>query len=201
MKMKRLTMVSLAAGVLAGQALPVLAQPSFDCAAVRAGSPEEMICGDEGLAALDSEMDRLYRKIEAQTSAEDFKTIHAMQQGWLSGRNEGWKQADPRQWVEDSYRERIAVLSVQAGEVTVPDPVEYTCSGGAFDGLTAVFYDTDPPVGVFTRTPPGDWPQYIATGWDDDGAVHYNIGGLDFIDRDGKADLNWAGTPMQCQRM
>lgn len=177
-----------------------LAQPSFDCGAAAGGSAEEMICKDEELSSLDREMDRLYKKVKEQVTAEDFKQIHAMQSGWLSGRNESWKSDDPRQSILDAYKSRIAVLSVQAGEMMVADPVDYRCTGGEFDTLTATFYDSDPPVGVFTRTPPGDWPQYIATGWEDNGATHYNTGGLDFIDRQGKAELNWAGTLLQCQR-
>jgi uncharacterized protein len=180
--------------------MPAIAQPSFDCSAVETGSTEALICGDEQLSSMDREVDRLYSKIREQTTAEDFKTIQAYQRGWIKGRNESWKTDDPRQFVFDSYQDRIAVLAVQAGEVEVPDPVLYSCSGGEFDLLTATFYETTPPVGVFTRTPAGDWPQYIATGWNDDGAIHYNIGGLDFVERDGNAELNWAGTLMKCAR-
>lgn len=193
-----LAILALAASV--SFAAPALAQPSFDCTGVEAGSTEDMICKDEELSALDREVDRLYHKIKDQTTAEDFENIHAMQVGWLSGRNEAWKADDPRQFVLDAYKERVAVLSIQAGEIMAPDPVDYSCTGGEFDGLIATFYDTDPPGGVFTRMPGGDWPQYIATGWEDGGSIHYNIGGLDFIERDGKAELNWAGTLMQCTR-
>ncbi len=69
-----------------------------------------------------------------------------------------------------------------------------------FIGSAVSLRGTSPPVGVFTRTPGGDWPQYIATGWEDSGAIHYNTGGLDFIDRNGNAELNWAGTLMTCAR-
>lgn len=177
-----------------------MAAPSFDCSKVEAGSTEEAICNDEELSALDREVDRLYRKIRSQTTDEDFREIQAMQKGWLSGRNESWKAENPNQFVRDAYRQRIAVLSVQAGEQTAPEPVYYQCSGGEFDSLAASFFGTSPPVGVFTRTPGGDWPQYIATGWEDSGAIHYNTGGLDFIDRNGNAELNWAGTLMTCVR-
>ncbi len=178
----------------------VEAAPSFDCSGVKPGSTEEIICGDAELSALDREVDRLYRKIKAQTAEDDFRTVQTYQRGWLKGRNESWKASDPRQFILDAYRERIAVLSIQAGEVMAPKPVSYDCAGGQFERLVASFYDTTPPVGVFTRTPGGDWPQYTATGWKDEGAVHYNIGGLDFVERDGQADLNWAGTLMKCER-
>lgn len=176
------------------------AEPSFDCSGVGEGSAEAIICGDDALSALDREVARLYAKIQGETTAEDFKIIRAYQHGWLKGRDEAWKAADPRLHIETAYRERIAVLSVQAGEVEVPPYVGYECSGGEFQSLTAVFYDTKPPVGVFTRTPGGDWPQYIAVGWEDDGAIHYNTGGLDFIERDGAAEMIWAGQPMRCER-
>lgn len=179
---------------------PALAQPSFDCSNVRSESTEALICGDPELSALDREMDRLYSKVREQTSAEDFRIIRAYQIGWVKGRNESWKVDNPREFVLEEYRERISVLKVQAGEVEVPPPVSYKCTGGKFQDLTAVFYDIDPPVGVFTRVPGGEWPQYIANGWDDNGAIHYNTGGLDFVDRSGSANLNWAGTLMQCTR-
>lgn len=186
--------------VSAFPAVAQAAEPSFDCSGVGEGSAEAMICADEGLAALDREVARLYAKIEAQTTVEDFRMIRAYQRGWIKGRNEAWKAADPRLHVETAYRERIAVLSVQAGEVEVPPYVGYECAGGEFQWLTAVFYETEPPVGVFTRSPGGDWPQYIAVGWEDDGAIHYNTGGLDFIEREGAAEMIWAGQPMRCER-
>lgn len=176
------------------------AAPSFDCSGARPGSTEEMICGNAELSAMDREVDRLYRKIKSQTAEADFRTVQARQQGWLEGRDESWKASDPRQFIHDAYQRRIAVLSVQAGDVTVPAPVSYDCTGGEFEQLMATFYETTPPVGVFTRVPGGDWPQYIATGWKEQGTVHYNIGGLDFVERDGRADLNWAGTLMKCKR-
>lgn len=199
-KNNRVFPLSAAAFLMLILSWPAAAAPSFDCSRVETGSTEELICEDEELSALDREVDRLYRKIRDQTTDEDFRTIQAMQKGWLSGRNESWKAENPRQFVHDAYQQRIAVLSVQAGEEIAPDPVYYQCSGGEFDSLTAVFYGTSPPVGVFTRTPGGDWPQYIATGWEDSGAIHYNTGGLDFIDRNGNAELNWAGTLMTCSR-
>jgi uncharacterized protein len=200
MNLKPCLRVPLSAMILLSSCVIVEAAPSFDCSGVRPGSTEELICKDAELSALDREMDRLYRKIKAQTAEKDFQTVQAYQRGWLKGRNESWKASDPRQFVFDAYQEGIAVLSVQAGEVMAPKPVSYECTGGEFERLVASFYDTTPPVGVFTRTPGGDWPQYIATGWQDQGAIHYNIGGLDFVERDGQADLNWAGTLMKCKR-
>jgi uncharacterized protein len=179
---------------------PAYASPSFDCSAVESGSSEALICADPELSELDVELARLYEKVLAAADEDGQRSLEATQSGWMAGRNESWKQSDPRAYVLDEYRRRIAVLSVMAGEVTVPAPVDYDCTGGEFTRLTATFYPTEPPVGVFTRTPEGDWAQFIANGWDDAGAIHYNIGGLDFIDRDGQAELNWAGTPMSCTR-
>ena len=201
MNLKPCLYIPVWAAIVLRSCLEAQAAPSFDCSGARPGSTEDMICQDAELSELDRKVDRLYRKIKAQTTEEDFQTIQAAQRGWLKGRNEGWKASDPRRYVFDAYQERIAVLSVQAGEVTAPGPVSYDCTGGEFERLVASFYDTTPPVGVFTRTPGGDWPQYIATGWPDEGAIHYNIGGLDFVERDGQVDLNWAGTLMKCKRL
>jgi uncharacterized protein len=180
---------------------PAYASPSFDCSTVESGSTEALICADAELSQLDVELARLFQKALAAVDAEGARVLRATQSGWISGRNESWKESDPRGYILAEYRRRIAVLSVMAGEVTAPEPVAYDCTGGEFTLLTATFYPTEPPVGVFTRTPEGDWAQFIANGWDDAGAIHYNIGGLDFIERDGQADLNWAGTPMSCTRI
>jgi len=201
MTLKPFQYVPIWAAIFVWSCVEARAAPSFDCSGARPGGTEEMICKDAELSAMDREVDRLYRKIKAQTTEEDFQTIQAAQRGWLKGRDESWKASDPLQYVVDAYQERIAVLGVQAGEVTAPEPVSYDCTGGAFERLVASFYDTTPPLGVFTRTPGGDWPQYIATGWPENGAIHYNIGGLDFVERDGQADLNWAGTLMKCKRL
>ena len=64
------------------------------------------------------------------------------------------------------------------------------------DHLTGLFYDTTPPVGGFTRTPRGDWPQLHRQDVGRWGATHHNIGSLDFVERDGQAKLNCAGTLM-----
>lgn len=195
--MLKFTWIYLLAGAIPSA---VLAQPSFDCSNVREQSAEAIICNDKELSEMDREVDRLYNKIKSQTTQSDFKNIKAYQHGWIKGRNESWKAENPREHIFQSYQRRIAVLKVQAGEMEAPKPLVYQCTGGEFDTLTVSLYETNPPVGVFTRTPGGDWPQYIATGFDDQGSIHYNTGGLDFVDRDGHVDLNWAGTLMKCDR-
>lgn len=199
-RIKHLPGFALIAATLVAFNTGAHAAPSFDCTKVEKGSTEALICGDEELSALDREVDRLYRKLKGEVTAADFEKIRTFQQGWLKGRNESWKVENPRQYVYDSYKAQIAILSIQAGELMAPKPVYYDCTGGEFSQLVASFYATEPPVGVFTRIPGADWPQYTATGWDDQGAIHYNIGGLDFIERNGVADLNWAGALMKCKR-
>ena len=69
----------------------VLAEgPAFDCAKAQ-GEVEQLICRDEGLAALDRQLDGVYKAAQAKARDEVPKTLVAEQRGWVKGRNDCWK--------------------------------------------------------------------------------------------------------------
>ena len=66
--------------------------PAFDCAKAQ-GEVEQLVCKDEGLAALDRKLDGVYKAAVAQARARDDvpNTLTAEQRGWVKGRNDCWK--------------------------------------------------------------------------------------------------------------
>lgn len=83
--------------------------PSFDCSKA-SGQVEELICTDEGLAALDRNMSSVYAKAVESWPSEEAATQRAMQRGWISGRNDCWKADDVKACVELAYRTRTVEL-------------------------------------------------------------------------------------------
>lgn len=136
-----------------GLFLAVSALPSFDCAKSR-GNAERLVCGDAGLAAMDVEVDRLFklairdRSLRPATSAQ----LRAVQRGWIKGRDDCWKAADLRQCVLANYAQRIHQLRQGYANARSQDrrgrslgPFAYRCAGlGALVGAT--FVNTGPGV-------------------------------------------------------
>ena len=98
--------------------------PTFDCAKAQ-GEVEQLICKDEGLAALDRKLDEVYKAALAKARDDVPQLLRTEQRGWVSGRNECWKAKDAdnavyltaswtatsvRECVEARYRIRTAEL-------------------------------------------------------------------------------------------
>lgn len=93
-------------------AVPSLAlaqdEPSFNCAAAES-SAEKLVCADAELAALDRRLAaRFAAAIDVARgldtgAAETESTLRAYQRGWISGRDECWKEQDLRTCVEWEY--------------------------------------------------------------------------------------------------
>lgn len=126
------------------------ADTSFDCTRTQ-GSVENMICGDEALAAYDRELDTLYKRIMQGMSAGVQNDIRATQRDWIKGRNDCWKDVDVRACIEKSYRLRITELEIGTGTFMSPAPVVYSCDDG--EVITAYFYQkTEIPAAVLNST-------------------------------------------------
>ena len=127
------------------------AKPSFDCARAD-GQAQELVCNDANLAAMDRELDRLYKLAEADTSTGEARLVELRntQRGWVKGRDDCWKDDDLRQCVMTAYAERIHRIrqSHQAARADVPEgisigPVAFACKG--LDALIgATFVNSDP---------------------------------------------------------
>jgi uncharacterized protein YecT (DUF1311 family) len=91
---------------------------SFACEDAAPGSIEVMICGDEALAALDRRLAGVYAAASGKATDQNPPVLAAEQRGWIKGRDECWKNADPHGCVRGEYARRIAEL--QASYRLVP---------------------------------------------------------------------------------
>lgn len=148
--------LSFAAAVVAvlmfggsGASVAATSEPSFDCAAAD-GSVEAMICTDPQLAALDRQLDAVYRASVAAIEALDapgdsLAELRTFQRGWIKGRNDCWKADDQQACVAAAYEQRIATLQTEWSLVPHRDPVFYTCNDNPADEIVATFFDAALP--------------------------------------------------------
>jgi uncharacterized protein len=176
------------------------AGPGFDCAKADYDI-EDLICADDGLAALDRRLTKAYAAALNNYPKDELKGLKAMQRGWIKGRNDCWKADDQRACAEFSYNIRITELEITAGLQVVPSPVNYVCDGGPYDYLTAVFYrDTPVPAVVLTRVGgPGGDSQAIAFLQPTGSGAKYVGGNTVFWEHHGEAQLEINGKQAACE--
>ncbi|TKB49809.1 DUF1311 domain-containing protein [Ferrimonas sediminicola] len=119
--------------------------PSFPCDAAGPSSIETLICQTPELAELDKELDRVYAA--AASGAEQADLLSAYQRGWVKGRNECWKSADPQGCTRESYRTRISELKAQYRLIPASARVDCLC-GGAQETLSVSFFPSLIPTAV-----------------------------------------------------
>jgi uncharacterized protein len=119
--------------------------PSYDCAKVKAGSIEEMICKDDELSALDRKLSRIYSEASKKATNEHPAVLTAEQRGWIKGRNECWKSDDKRICVRDEYQRRIAELQARYRLISGNGPHSFICNGNSANEVVVTFFQTDPP--------------------------------------------------------
>ena len=174
----------------------VASAPSFDCSKSN-GEVETLICDDPALSALDRKLAAAYDRALERVAQDGYEDPRAMQRGWVKGRNDCWKAADVRACVETSYRERIAELQIQYGDMEVPSPVNYRC--GDMD-LAVVFYpETDPPTAVLTPMGANDGGQVITFLARSGSGARYEGPNVSFWEHHGEAALTWQGKEMTCR--
>jgi uncharacterized protein len=160
-----IALTSLAALVaLASAPGPARAQakgPAFDCSKAQ-GEVEQLICKDEGLAALDRKLDEVYKAALAKARDDVPQFLRTEQRGWIKGRNECWKAKDGtyltaswqakdvRECVEGNYKIRISELQALMRLVPPKGPVFYACNDN-FGEVIATFFETDPPTARLER--------------------------------------------------
>lgn len=172
--------------------------PAFDCAAAQS-SAEKLVCDDPGLAELDR---RLAERFAAALSvargldsgakaAED--ELRATQRGWISGRDECWKEPDLGTCVRQQYLMREGELVARYLLEPPTSITEFACGDGGADGLTAYRFDTELPalriergdsVGAGAATEPDMPDSYWLTGM---GGFTFTENGGEFTDQYGKA--------------
>ncbi|ETA53814.1 lysozyme inhibitor LprI family protein [Ponticoccus alexandrii] len=121
--------------------------PAFDCAKAES-SAEKLVCDDDALAALDRRLaDRFAAAVDAAKgldagAEEATDTLRAMQRGWISGRDECWKEPDLRVCVETAYLQREAELVAEFMLEPASETLELVCGRRA---LTAMTFPTPLP--------------------------------------------------------
>ena len=138
---------------------PVVAQaqdgPTFDCAKAES-SAEKLICDEPELAALDRRLaDRFAAAVRVAEGLDvdaeaTTKTLRAMQRGWISGRDECWKEPDLRACVETEYLRREAELVAEFMLEPPSETVELIC------GPRALTVETFPTALPGVRVEEGD---------------------------------------------
>jgi uncharacterized protein len=124
--------------------------PSFDCNKA-AGMIEKLICGDNGLTALDRKLAEVYSDASKKAVNEHPPILKAEQRGWIKGRNDCWKSKDPRNCTESLYWERIAELQARYRLVPENGPFWFICNGNPRNEVIVTFFRTDPPTLIAER--------------------------------------------------
>ncbi len=191
-------LVSLALSCGAIASVAAAQAPSFACDRVRAGSIEEMICKDSGLAALDRKLADVYAAAQKKASNERPPVLKAEQRGWIKGRDECWKSSDKRACVESEYKQRIAELQARYRLVPGTGPVSYVCDGQPANEVIVVFFPTDPPTLYAER---GDSVSLMYLQPSGSG-TRYQGRNETFWEHQGEARVTWGyGAPeMRCKK-
>jgi len=100
---------------------------SLNCSQVQAEA-ERLVCSDAALAALDRELDAVYRAALAKARGPLVRQLRQEQRGWIKGRNECWKARGQPTWITATwtvntvwrhvgaqYRLRITELQASGG--------------------------------------------------------------------------------------
>jgi len=187
--------LTLCAWISAGTSLAAI--PSFNCGKVKPGSMEEMICKDEGLAALDRKLADVYNAASKKAVNEHPPVLKAEQRGWVKGRNECWKSDNKRACLEENYKLRIAELQAKYRLVQGKGPVMYGCYGDPQNVVTAMFFQTDPPTLIAER---GDQVSLMYLQRSGSGAK-YQGRNESLWEHQGKATITWGygAKEMRCQ--
>jgi len=121
------------------------AEPSFNCAQVKKGSVEALVCTDEDLASLDRSLALVYAEAIGQIGEEQSAGFRAEQRGWIKGRDECWKSSDARLCARDQYVQRIAEIQARFQMVPVTGPVTYRCDDSGQSVIYVTYFATEPP--------------------------------------------------------
>ncbi len=203
------TVAYLGLAPLSAQAQGQAKGPAFDCAKA-SGEVEQLICADEGLAALDRKLDGVYKAALAKARDDVPTFLRTTQRGWIKGRNECWKAKGPgnpvylteswvatdvRGCVEGQYQIRIAELQVLLRLVPPKGPVFFICNNQPANEVVATFFETDPPAASVER---GD-RTVIAYQVRTASGAKYEGQNLSLWTKGNEATITWLGEQMTCK--
>jgi uncharacterized protein YecT (DUF1311 family) len=179
--------------------------PAFDCAKAQ-GEVQQLVCKDEGLAALDRKLDEVYRAARAKATNEVPPVLVAEQRGWLKGRDDCWKARGgtptflTASWqvdgvhgcVEATYTVRISELQAKYRLLPPKGPVSFLCDDRS--EVVGTFFETDPPTARLER---GDqtvtaWLVKAASG------SRYEGPNVEFWTKGKEATATWLESKLKC---
>ncbi len=171
--------------------------PSFDCAAVEAGSIEDMICQDSALSAFDRELAAVYQAAAEKVVAGQRTLLRTEQRGWIKGRDDCWKSAEMHGCIVKEYQHRIAFLQARYDLIPGTGLVSYLCDNAPDNNILVTYYGTEPPtlVARYGNDTSVMFQQVAASG------AKYRGRNEIFWEHHGKALISWGyGAPdMHCK--
>jgi uncharacterized protein len=169
--------------------------PSFDCATATL-SVDKFVCRDRGLASLDRRLADAFAKALQNWTAESIRTeAKEVQRRWIVSRSDCTKSANVRACLEARYRRRLIEVQITSGQLSVPEPVGYICSGQN-EPFTVTFYNqTEPKSAAITF---GD-RQVIAVAVEGGSGTRYAATDVEFREHRGEAAVTWAGVSFTCK--
>ena len=174
--------------------------PAFDCAKAK-GQVEQQICADPALAALDRQLDTVYKAATAKATGKLAAALRTEQRSWVKGRNDCWK-ATQQTWITASwtvdtvpgcidaqYRLRTAELQA-VWRLLPPRTVRYACQDNPANEVIANHFASNPAT---IRLERGDrsktlWQVGPASAGQYEGQ---NVG---LVDRGGAVQVTWLDT-------
>ena len=175
--------------------------PTFDCARAR-GAVEQQICADARLAALDRQLDQVYRAASAKAQGRLGSVLRAEQRGWVKGRNECWKAQGQETWITATWtvktvaacidaQYRLRTSELQATWRLLPSKtVSYACQDQPGSEVVATFFASAPAT---IRLERGD---RSATLWQVGGAASgtYEGQNLSLVHQGSRVKVSWLNT-------
>lgn len=192
--------------VVMATAPPVLAQgPSFDCAKAK-GQVQSLICKDAGLAALDRQLDGVFKAAMAKAKDGLPAQLRSEQRGWIKGRDECWKaQAqypvrltlswmanNVRECVEGEYKIRTSELQGK-WELVAAKTTWYACNNDPRNEVIVTFFETDPKT---VRIERGD---SVPSAWMLPDGSKYEGPNVSLTAKGTEVSLTWREESLQCK--
>ena len=176
-----------ATGAVANEGLP-----AFACAE-QEGTVENLLCMNPDLARLDVYLDEVYQAGLASLEENELPVYRAIQRGWISGRNDCWKNADIQDCIVDEYLTRISELEIHNGYLPAREAMHYRCEDNTRFAIT-VYPDAIRPAAIIQV----DDENIMAWQSGTDADMHFQGRNLAYNAQDGGAILTVFEQDKQC---
>lgn len=171
---------------------------TVNCAKVKAGSVESLLCKDNGLMTLERQMAEVLLGAEPIAAKEKPPMLKAEQRGWVKVRDECLKASDKGACLFTSYKLRIAELQATYRLLPSTSSVNYRCGNNPGIVFKAATFASDPPTlaAEFDENTSVLYAKPVAQG------TRYESAQVAFSEHDGIAKIVWGpGSPeMTCPR-